>query len=90
MYKLHGFAQSGNTYKVAILLQALGQPWTSVHLRFEQFAAGIQRSDEWRQNVNAMGEIPVLEVDDKRMTQSAAIMLFLVEQTWRVRRTDRG
>jgi glutathione S-transferase len=77
MYKLHGFAQSGNTYKVAVLLQALGQPWNAVHLPFEQFAAGIQRSEEWRQNVNAMGEIPVLEVDGKRMTQSAAIMLFL-------------
>jgi glutathione S-transferase len=77
MYTLHGFAQSGNTYKVAVLLQALKLPWTAAHLSFEQFAAGIQRSEEWRQNVNAMGEIPVLEVDGRRMTQSAAIMLFL-------------
>jgi ketosteroid isomerase-like protein len=34
MYRLHGFAQSGNAYKVAVLLQALGQPWTPVHPPF--------------------------------------------------------
>ena len=32
MYKLHAFAQSGNAYKVAVLLQALRQPWTPVHM----------------------------------------------------------
>ena len=80
MYKLHAFAQSGNTYKVALLLQALRQPWTAVHLPFADFAAGIQRSDAWRQDVNPMGEIPVLEVGDKKLTQSAAIMLFLADQ----------
>jgi glutathione S-transferase len=80
MYKLHAFAQSGNTYKVALLLQALRQPWTAIHLPFEDFAKGVQRSDAWRQDVNPMGEIPVLEVGDKKLTQSAAIMLFLSNQ----------
>ena len=80
MYKLHAFAQSGNTYKVALLLQALGQPWTPLHLPFEEFAKGIQRSDTWRQDVNPMGEIPVLEVGDRKLTQSAVIMLFLAEK----------
>ena len=80
MYKLHGVAQSGNTYKVALLLQALRQPWTAIHLPFEDFAKGIQRSDAWRQDVNPMGEIPVLEVGDRKLTQSAAIMLLLADQ----------
>ncbi|HEU5133783.1 MAG TPA: glutathione S-transferase family protein [Steroidobacteraceae bacterium] len=80
MYKLHAFAQSGNTYKVALLLQALRQPWTPVHLPFADFAAGVQRSDAWRQDVNPMGEIPVLEVGGRKLTQSAAIMLFLSNQ----------
>src|SRR6478735_2757217 len=80
MYKLHAFAQSGNTYKVALLLQALRVPWTAVHLPFEEFAKGIQRSDSWRQDVNPMGEIPVLEVGDKKLTQSAVIMLFLADK----------
>jgi|SRR5436190_4876349 len=80
MYKLHAFAQSGNTYKVALLLQALRLPWTAIHLPFEEFAKGIQRSDAWRQDVNPMGEIPVLEVGDKKLTQSAVIMLFLADK----------
>lgn len=80
MYKLHGFAQSGNAYKVAMLLQALGQPWTAIHLPFSEFAAGVQRSESWRQDVNAMGEVPVLEVDGRKLTQSAAIMLFLADK----------
>jgi glutathione S-transferase len=77
MYRLHGFSQSGNTYKVALLLQALKQPWVAVHLPIAEFVAGIQRSDAWRGEVNAMGEVPVLETDGKKMTQSAAIMLYL-------------
>jgi glutathione S-transferase len=80
MYKLHAFAQSGNTYKVALLLQALRQPWTPIHLPFEEFAKGIQRSDAWRQDVNPMGEIPVLEADGKKLTQSAVIMLHLAQK----------
>jgi len=80
MYKLHAFAQSGNTYKVALLLQALRQPWTPIHLPFEEFAKGIQRSDTWRQDVNPMGEIPVLEVGDRKLTQSGVILLFLADK----------
>jgi glutathione S-transferase len=80
MYRLHGFAQSGNSYKVALLLQALQQPWEPLHLPIAKFAEGIQRSEAWRQDVNAMGELPVLEVDGKKLTQSAAIMLFLAKR----------
>jgi glutathione S-transferase len=77
MYKLHGFAQSGNAYKVALLLQALRQPWTPVHVSFKDFAGGLVRSEGWRQDVNAMGEVPVLETGDRKLTQSAAIMSWL-------------
>jgi glutathione S-transferase len=77
MYKLHGFAQSGNAYKVALLLQALRQPWSAVHLTFADFAGGVPRSEAWREEVNVMGEVPVLETGDLRLTQSAAIMLHL-------------
>ena len=80
MYKLHGFSQSGNAYKVAVLLQALRQPWTPVHMPFADFVGGVPRSEAWRQDVNAMGEVPILEVGDKKLTQSAAIMLYLADK----------
>jgi glutathione S-transferase len=80
MYTLHGFAQSGNTYKVALLLQALGEPWVARHLPLADFAAGLTRSDAWRDAQNDMGEVPVLEAEGRRLTQSAAIMLYLANR----------
>ena len=80
MYRLHAFSQSGNVYKVALLLQALRQPWTPVHMPFSDFVAGVPRSDSFRQGQNAMGEVPILEVGDQRLTQSAAILLYLADK----------
>lgn len=80
MYTLHGFSQSGNTYKVALMLQALQQPWQAVHVSLADFAGGLTRSDAWRQDHNEMGEVPILEVDGKRLTQSAAILHFLAQR----------
>jgi len=78
MYRLHGFCQSGNTYKVALLLQVLGQPWEPVPMGFGEFAGGLTRDETWRQTHNEMGEVPILEcTDGRRLTQSAAIMLHL-------------
>ncbi len=82
MLKLHGFSQSGNTYKVALTLQALGLPWQAVHLPFADFAAGLTRQPEWRQSHNPMGEVPILELEDgRRLTQSAAILLYLADRS---------
>ena len=80
MTTLHGFSQSGNTYKVALLLQALQLPWTARHVPLADFAAGLTRSEPWRQSENEMGEVPILEVDGKRLTQSAAILLYLAQR----------
>jgi len=80
MYKLHCFSQSGNAYKVAMLLQAVRAPWTPVHMPFSDFAGGVPRSAGWRQEQNVMGELPILEVGDKKLTQSAAIMLWLSDR----------
>lgn len=77
MYKLHCFAQSGNSYKVALLLQALQQPWTPVHVPFTDFANGLVRTQAWRDEHNVMGEVPILEHRDQKLSQSGAIMLFL-------------
>jgi glutathione S-transferase len=86
MLKLHGFSQSGNTYKVALMLQALGLPWEPVHVTFAEFAAGLTREPDWRSTRNAMGEVPILELEDGRLlTQSAAILLLLSERHGRFR-----
>jgi len=80
MYKLHAFSQSGNCYKVALLLQALKQPWESVHMPFADFASGVPRSADWRDRENPMGELPILEVDGKKLTQSGAILIYLADK----------
>src|SRR5262245_13424935 len=80
MYKLHAFAQSGNVYKVALLLQALNVPWEAVHMPFSDFAGGVPRSDAWRENQNVMGEVPILEGDGKKLTQSGVILTYLAEK----------
>ena len=70
-YKLHCFGQSGNSYKVALYLNCAGLDWEPVGI---DFAGGVQRNDGWRDENNAMGEVPVLEVEGKRMSQSGAIL----------------
>ena len=74
MYKLHGFCQSGNTFKVAFLLRALNQPWEP---RFVDFMNGVTRTGEWREGTNEMGEVPVLDDGDRRFTQSGVILTHL-------------
>ena len=81
MLKLYGFAQSGNTFKVAFLLRALGVPWQPVPMTFADFAAGSTRNPAWREGINEMGEIPVLEDEGgRRTTQSGVILTMLAEQ----------
>ena len=77
MLRLHGFSQSGNTYKVALLLRALGQPWQPV---FVDFMNGITRTPAWREQANAMGEVPILEDGARRLTQSGAILAYLAKK----------
>lgn len=77
MYRLHGFCQSGNTYKVAFCLNALGQPWEPV---FVDFMNGATRAPAWREQTNAMGEAPVLEDGARRLTQSGAILTYLAKK----------
>ena len=76
-YRLHYFPESGNSYKLALMLTLCGQSFEPV---WTDFGGGVTRTAEWRQNVNPMGEIPVLEVDGERLTQTAPILLMLAEQ----------
>jgi len=76
VYRLHYFPESGNSYKLALMLTLCGQPFEKV---WTDFGAGVTRTAEWRANVNEMGEIPVLEGDGLRLSQTAPILLRLAE-----------
>jgi glutathione S-transferase len=77
MYRLHGFCQSGNTYKVALMLRALAQPWEPV---FVDFMHGATRDPHWRETANEMGEVPILDDGAGRLTQSGAILTHLARK----------
>ena len=76
-YRLHYFPESGNSYKLALMLTLCGQTFEPV---WTDFGGGITRTPEWRRTVNELGEIPVLEVDGERLTQTAPILLMLARQ----------
>ena len=76
-YRLHYFPESGNSYKLALMLTLCGETFEPV---WTDFGGGVTRTAEWRKAVNAMGEIPVLEVDGVKMTQTAPLLLKLAEQ----------
>ena len=78
MYRLHAFCQSGNSFKVAFMLRALGVAWEPVFVDYMQ--GGQTRQADWRGGVNEMGEAPVLEADGKRLSQSGAILTWLAER----------
>jgi glutathione S-transferase len=76
-YRLHYFPESGNSYKLALMLTLCGQRFEPV---WTDFGAGVTWTREWRATVNEMGEIPVLEEDGQRLTQTAPILLRLSER----------
>ena len=57
-YQLYCFAQSGNAYRAALMLSVIGADWEPIYVDF--FKAGVQRTAEYRDNINEMGEAPVL------------------------------
>ena len=77
MYRLHCFGQSGNSFKVAFTLRALGQPFETVHV---DFLNGATRDPAWREGTNEMGEAPVLEDGARVLTQSGAILTYLADK----------
>jgi glutathione S-transferase len=80
-YELICFAQSGNAYRAALMLNLIGADWRAKWLDF--FGAGVQRTPEFRGDVNEMGEAPVL-IDNrtgKKLTQSGVILTYLSDLT---------
>jgi glutathione S-transferase len=73
-YRLHYFPESGNSYKLALILTLCGQSFEPI---WTDFGSRVTFTPEWRRTVNAMGEIPVLEEDGAKLTQTGPILLHL-------------
>ena len=74
-YQLYCFAQSGNAYRAALMLNLIGADWEPVWIDF--FGKGVQRTPEYRTDVNEMGEVPVLVHGKRKLTQSGVILTYL-------------
>src|SRR5690606_32424815 len=74
-YRLHCFAQSGNSYKVALALELAGADWEPVWV---DFFRGAHRAPEFVA-LNSMGEVPVLEHEGRVMSQSGIILDYLTD-----------
>ena len=74
MRRLHCFCQSGNSFKAAFGLRAMGLPYESVLV---DFMHGQTRDAGWRAEINNMGEAPVLDDGPLRLTQSGVILTHL-------------
>jgi glutathione S-transferase len=78
-YQLYCFAQSGNAYRVALMLNLIGADWEPVFVDF--FVKGVQRTPEYRTEVNEMGEAPVLVHGAKKLSQSGVCMTYLADRS---------
>ncbi len=79
MWRLYDYQESGNGYKVRLLLRQLGHPFELVHL---DILKGQTRTPEFLADKNPNGKIPVLEFDaGRRLWESNAILWYLAEGT---------
>jgi glutathione S-transferase len=79
-YRLYGMGESGNAYKAALMLNLCSLDWEPV---FVDFFNGEGRTEQYRSDINEFGEIPVLEHDGQRLTQSGVILHYLAEKAGR-------
>ncbi len=84
--KLYCFGQSGHSYKVANYLNLAGISFEPIYVDFfNQETWG----EDYRHNVNAMGEAPVLIDNDVKLAQSGVILEYLVDKTGAFKPDDR-
>lgn len=80
-YQLYCFAQSGNAYRVALMLNLIGADWKPIWVDF--FKGGESRSAKFRTEINEMGEVPVLVHGEKKLAQSGVCLTYLAERSGR-------
>jgi len=77
-YQLYCFAQSGNAYRVALMLNLIGADWRPIFVDY--FDKVEPRTPEYRAKVNEMGEVPVLAHGERKLSQSAVCLTYLAER----------
>ena len=77
-YELYCFAESGNSYKAALMLALVGADWAP---RRVDYFNGETRTDAYRADVNEMGEVPVLVHQGRKLSQSGVILDYLAERS---------
>jgi len=77
-YRLYGVGESGNAYKAALMLNLCGLDW---ECRFVDYFHDETRMSAYRETVNEMGEVPVLEHAGRLLSQSGAILKYLADRT---------
>jgi glutathione S-transferase len=77
-YRLYCVGESGNCYKVALMLNLCECDWEA---EFVDYFGGVTREAPYREALNEFGEVPVLEHEGRRHTQSGAILTWLAERT---------
>ncbi|MPZ39394.1 MAG: glutathione S-transferase [Rhizobiales bacterium] len=82
-YQLYCFAQSGNAYRVALMLNVIGADWEPIFVDF--FGKGVQRTPEYRESVNEMGEAPVLVHGARKLSQSGVCLTYLADRSGKFR-----
>lgn len=75
-YTLYCFGESGNAYKAALMLSLCELDWKP---KWVDFFNGETRTPEFRSDVNAMGEVPVLLHGARTYSQSGVILDYLAE-----------
>lgn len=79
MLTVHDNIESGNAYKVKLLLSLQGIEYKTIQY---DVVAGETRTEHFIKNLNKNGRIPVLEFDDGRcLAESNAILFYMSQGT---------
>jgi glutathione S-transferase len=87
-FQLYCFAQSGNAYRAALMLNLIGADWEPIWVDF--FVGGATRKPEYREKINEMGEVPVLVHGERKLTQSGVILTYLSDLTGQFKPENEG
>ena len=78
--KLYTGAESGNSWKLRILMEQLDVPYQKVMI---DLLTWEHKTAEFRRDINPRGQVPVLEHDGRRFWDSAAAMVYIARLTER-------